>query len=128
MHGLAVPPHTRPRILVVEDEFIVAFDLCETVEATGYEVDGPHGSLSDGIAAVTDQMPDCAILDVRLGKDEVYPLADILSAAGIPIVFHSGHADGKRLHDRYPGSVACAKPCPPTTLIAQLQGSVANAA
>lgn len=62
----------------------------------------------------------CAILDVRLRDGEVFPAADRLAQAGVPIIFHSGHADRQGLEDRYPGALVCAKPCAPRTLRARL--------
>ena len=81
----------RPKVLVVEDEFIIALDVSETVMDLGYALDGPYESKDGALRAIEDQLPDCAILDVFTSDGEVYPLADALTEAGVPIIFHSGH-------------------------------------
>ena len=116
--------HERPRILVVEDEFIIALDLSETVKDLGYDLEGPYADKANAFAAIEDDLPDCAILDVFTGDGEVYPLADRLVAAGVPIIFHSGHVTPDEVRSRYPDSQACAKPCPPDRLIDALQEAV----
>lgn len=109
--------YDHPRVLVVEDEFIIGLDLAETVRAIGCRVDGPHVAQKTALAAIEDSLPDCAILDVMLEDGEVFALADRLQQAGIPILFHSGHADADELHDRYPQALAAEKPCPPADLV-----------
>jgi len=118
-------PPERPKVLVVEDEFIIALDLSETVKDLGYELEGPFEGNQAAIAAIEDEsLPDCAILDVFTADGEVYPLADKLSAAGVPIVFHSGHVTPAEVKARYPDAQACAKPCPPDRLINMVQEAV----
>jgi len=117
-------PHDRPRVLVVEDEFIIALDLSETVKDLGYDLEGPYADKANAFEAIEDDMPDCAILDVFTGDGEVYPLADKLAAAGVPIIFHSGHVTPAEVRVRYPDAQACAKPCPPDRLIDALQEAV----
>ena len=117
-------PLERPKVLVVEDEFIIALDLSETVQDLGYELEGPYAGNEDAFEAIEDQMPDLAILDVFTADGEVYPLADKLSAAGVPIIFHSGHVPPEEVKALYPDAQACAKPCPPDRLIGALQEAV----
>jgi predicted TIM-barrel fold metal-dependent hydrolase len=54
---------------------------------------------------------------VQTADGEVYPLADALADAGVPIIFHSGHIAPTDIAERYPHAQACAKPCPPDRLI-----------
>ena len=107
----------RPTVLVVEDEFIIALDLSETVRDLGYRVEGPFADKENAFIAIDQEMPDCAILDVQTADGEVYPLADALADAGVPIIFHSGHVAPTEITERYPQAQACAKPCPPDRLI-----------
>jgi two-component system, response regulator PdtaR len=118
------PPPDRPRVLVVEDEFIIALDLSETVQDLGYQLEGPFEGSEDAIEAIGEDMPDLAILDVFTADGEVYPLADKLVEAGVPIVFHSGHVTPAEVRALYPDAVACAKPCPPDRLIDAMQEAV----
>ena len=121
------PPPDRPKVLVVEDEFIIALDLSETVQDLGYELEGPFEGKEAAIEAIEEGMPDLAILDVFTADGEVYPLADKLVEAGVPIVFHSGHVTPAEVRALYPDAVACAKPCPPDRLIDALQEAVGKA-
>ena len=121
MHG------QRPTVLVVEDEFIIALDLSETVKDLGYALEGPYADKENAFIAIDRKLPDCAILDVHTGDGEVFPLADALTDAGVQIIFHSGHVSPGEVHERYPQALACTKPCPPDHLIDLLSEAVARA-
>ena len=114
----------RPTVLVVEDEFIIALDLSETVRDLGFKVEGPFADKENAFIAIDQHMPDCAILDVKTADGEVYPLADALTDAGVPIIFHSGHVPPIEVTERYPQARACAKPCPPDQLITMISGAL----
>jgi DNA-binding NtrC family response regulator len=116
-----MPMRQRPTVLVVEDEFIIALDLSETVEDLGYTLEGPFPDKRSAFQAIEDDMPDAAILDVCIRDGEVFPLADALAQAGVSLIFHSGHVNEEEVAERYPGAWACAKPCPPARLIDALQ-------
>lgn len=118
----------RPTVLVVEDEFIVAFDLAETVRDEGFMLAGPYAHGEEAIAQLDSDHPDCAILDVNLADGNVYSLADKLTERGIPILFHSGHEVPGDLLARYPYARACSKPCPPGVLLSNLRVVVDKAA
>jgi len=117
----AAMSETRPTVLVVEDEFIIALDLSETVKDLGYVLEGPFADKQNAFTAIGKGMPDCAILDVFTQDGEVFPLADALTEAGVPIIFHSGHVSAEEMRRRYPQAIACSKPCPPDHLIDMLQ-------
>ena len=117
----------RPKVLVVEDEFIIALDVSETVRDLGYALEGPFPDKEKAFLAIEDELPDCAILDVFTGDGEVYPLADVLTEAGVQIIFHSGHISPSEVRQRYPQAWACAKPCSPDKLIDVLQEAVERA-
>ena len=118
----------RPTVLVVEDEFIIALDLSETVRDLGLRVEGPFADKENAFIAIDRHMPDCAILDVKTADGEVYPLADALADAGVPLIFHSGHIAPKELAERYPQAQTCAKPCPPDQLITMIGCAIEAAA
>src|SRR5690606_2495185 len=98
--------------------------LSETVRDLGYELEGPFADNRNALRAIENGMPDCAILDVHTADGDVYPVADRLAAAGVPMVFHSGHVTPAEVNRRYPDAVACTKPCPPGRLIDALQEAV----
>jgi CheY-like chemotaxis protein len=92
------------RILVVEDEALVAMALCETLKELGYLVIGPFSRISEAIGALRTNDVDAAILDINLGGEMVYPLADVLAEARIPFVFVTGYGaeEIKHRYDRVP--------------------------
>ena len=114
-------------VLVAEDEMIIGVDLCDTVEEAGYEVAGPFDTASSAIDALEQRTPDLAILDVRLDDGEVFPLAEKLMAANVPVIFHSGQVTPTEVADRYPHALALAKPCPPNEIIETMREALAAA-
>lgn len=102
--------------MIVEDELLVAFDLEHIVEDAGHQALGPYETVADAVAAVAERLPACAILDVRLLDGDVFPAADFLHKAGVPLIFHSGHADERDLRRRYPSAQICPKPSSPARL------------
>lgn len=107
-----LPPRAEVmKILLVEDEMIIAFDLCDRLEEGGFVVDGPYPSVKRALNAIESNVPDAAILDVQLTDGSVYPVADRLQELGVPLLFHSGHVDPQELQKAYPGAAICAKPC-----------------
>ena len=114
-------------VLVAEDEMIIGVDLCDTVQEAGFVVDGPYDTARSAIDSLEKHKPDLAILDVRLDDGEVYPLADALIAANVPVIFHSGEVTPREVAGRYPEAHALAKPCPPNRIIATMREALAEA-
>jgi CheY-like chemotaxis protein len=80
------------RVLLVEDESIVAMMAESMIADAGHTVIGPAATLSEALGLLTDNSIDVAILDVNLGDGQrVYPVADRLLAAGIPFCFVTGY-------------------------------------
>lgn len=113
-------------VLLVEDELFIALDLQATIEGGGFRVDGPYTTLAEAQEAIARHQARfaAAVLDVRLADATVFPAADQLDAAGVPIIFHSGHADEGEMRRRYPAATVCPKPSPPVALAAALRRSV----
>jgi two-component SAPR family response regulator len=81
------------RILVVEDEMLIALMIEEAVLGLGCTVVGPAGKLSTALALMADQTFDAAILDVTIRGEKIYPVAEELIKRDIPFVFASGYGD-----------------------------------
>jgi DNA-binding response OmpR family regulator len=80
-----------PRVLVVEDESLIAMLVEDGLETLGYEVVGPVGTV-DAALRIVEQTPfDLALLDVNLGGKQSFPIAEALEARGIPYVFLTGY-------------------------------------
>jgi len=111
----------RCKVLIAEDEAVVALDLQLMFEDFGALVLGPCATLRAAMSQIAQELPDAAVLDVMLADGEVYALADRLRDAGVRLVFHSGHANPDELLERYPGAVICPKPAHPAEIEAKLK-------
>lgn len=107
------------RILVVEDEFLVAALLEADLLAAGYTVVGPFTNLAAAMEASRHEAFDLAVLDVNLHGEMVFPLADELSARGIRFIFLSGYGP-QSLPDRHRSTPYMAKPYDPAVLIREI--------
>jgi DNA-binding NtrC family response regulator len=99
------------RVLIAEDEFMVAESLRHELEDTGAIIIGPCATLEQTLAEIAsdDQKIDGAVLDVNLAEHAVYPAADMLAARGIPFIFTTGY-DANNLPARFAGIPRCEKP------------------
>ena len=88
------------RVLLVEDEMIVAWLLEEMLTDLGCAVVGPAASVNQALAMIDAEAIDAAVLDVNLNGQMSYPIADALAARGVPFVFSTGY-DKERLLDGY---------------------------
>lgn len=83
-------------VLIVEDEPLIGAAMQMLVEDIGGVVSGPHVTLADGLAAVSNGMQiDCALLDCNLGRERSWPIAETLAARGVPFAFTSGKGVGE---------------------------------
>jgi CheY-like chemotaxis protein len=98
------------RILVVEDEALVALQLQEDLESDGHHVVGPARCLEQGISLALSEDIDAALVDVSLGRDTSAPIADQLLARNIPFAFATGYADGTMLPERLRAVPRLSKP------------------
>jgi CheY-like chemotaxis protein len=96
------------RILVVDDEPLISAMTEEWLSELGHVVVGPAHSLAAALELAEMDL-DAAIVDVALGKDKSYPLADALSARGVPFALMSGYGqDG--IEPRYRARSTLGKP------------------
>lgn len=97
------------RILVVEDEMIVAGLLEDMLIELGYAVVGPASRVNQALALLDTETIDAAVLDVNLNGQKSYPIAVVLMARHVPFCFSTGyHKDS--LADGYKGLPALQKP------------------
>lgn len=111
------------RILVAEDEFLVAVLLEEDLKAAGWTVVGPFSDLDAALEAARRERFDLAVLDINLKGRLVYPLADELSERGIPLVFLSGYGWAS-LPSQYRSLPRILKPYDPAVLIPELRNAI----
>jgi CheY-like chemotaxis protein len=108
------------RILIVEDEFLLACSLEEDLRGFGYDVVGPFSSLAAALDAARREAVDAAILDVNLNGTMVYPLADELVARGTPVMFLSGYGMAV-IPDRFQAVPRLPKPSDPAVVDRELR-------
>jgi two-component system, response regulator PdtaR len=109
-------------VLVVEDDFIVAYDMQSLLEEQGARVLGPVATLAEARELVARETPSIAVLDVNLNGEFVFPLTDELRAKQVPFVFATAYADDERLFPESDRSAPrLAKPVLPNVLIGQLK-------
>ena len=82
---------TGNRILLVEDEILVAMMMKDILSELGFAVIGPFSRLAEAMIAAVHEDIDAGIIDVNLGGEFVYPVADVLTARKIPFVFVTGY-------------------------------------
>jgi len=84
--------HHEGRLLIVEDEALVALELTKAMLDSGWDVIGPASTLEEAFQLLANhERPDAALLDVNLHGEMVYPLADLLETRGVPFIFCSGY-------------------------------------
>ena len=111
------------KILLVEDEYMLATDLAQYLERHGATVVGPVGSVAQAMP-LTGAALDAAVLDINLRGERVYPVADALIARGVPIVFATGY-DELLMQRPYIGRPICQKPIDKPALLTALQAAIA---
>jgi CheY-like chemotaxis protein len=98
-----------PRILVVEDEYLIGMLLEDMLADLGYEIGGAVGTIAEANDLATTGEFDAAVLDVNVDGKEIFPVADILAKRGVPFVFVTGYGEGS-LPDLYRSRPALQKP------------------
>jgi DNA-binding response OmpR family regulator len=98
------------RVLVVEDETLLAMCLQDSLEAHGATVIGPIDSIEAALEAVSSSAIDIAVLDVNLHGGKVYPVADALREHGVPFLLTTSDARGL-LPERFGSTPYVQKPC-----------------
>ena len=98
------------RLLVVEDDFLIADDLRDELTGAGAEVLGPVPTVSRALEIIgSEPSLDGAVLDVNLGGEKVFPLVDILRKRDVPCVFVTGY-DRRAIPVAYSDIPICEKP------------------
>ncbi len=105
----------KARMLIAEDEIVVALFLEDMLAEFGYEVAGVVSRLEEGLARA--EAPDfaMAVLDVHLNGREVFPLADRLAEWGLPFIFATGYG-ARGIPERHAGRPVLQKPFLPADL------------
>jgi DNA-binding response OmpR family regulator len=112
------------RVLVVDDEALLALEIAEYLTDAGFEVVGPASSVAKALNLVKDPGCDIVILDVNLGSEHSEPVALELRARGIPFVVVSGNSRD-HIPPGFLGAPAISKPVEAVMLLKLLQSCIA---
>ena len=81
------------RILIVEDDYVVARNIAHTLRRLGAQIIGPASNVASALALIADNPNlDVALLDINLGAENAYPVASALRSRGIPFLFTTGYS------------------------------------
>ncbi len=111
------------RVLVVEDEFMIALDIGQQLIEAGYEVVGPVTSVGKALSFVAERGCDVAVLDINLGGETSEPIARKLRACGKPFVVLTGYSADNVL-PWFNGAIVLSKPLRMPDLLSALRRCV----
>ncbi len=129
--GIVMPPKVEgrpcasPRVLLVEDNALIAMDLEDILKNYGCEVSGPSTRVQDALDALHREDFDVALVDYFLEDSDAQPIARILNAKGIPFAFCTG-ACVDQINSLYPHTPILAKPFNPDDVSAMVHSLIAS--
>jgi DNA-binding response OmpR family regulator len=103
-------------VLIVEDDFYLADDTQQILEAAGAKVLGPVSAADEALSLLELQRPDYAVVDVNLGAGPSFGLASTLQTRGIPFVFLTGY-DPDIIPAEFRGAPCLQKPVDPEKVV-----------
>ena len=115
------------RVLIVEDEMLVAMELEEALKSCGCLVIGPASRIRHALQLAREAEIDAAVLDVNVAGEKVFPVAEVLARRGVPFVFATGYG-ASGIDDVYRNSPILQKPYPEAALAAALADALSRAA
>lgn len=104
------PVRAPERMLVLEDNMIIALDLEDMLTRMGVKHVTVASSVAQALEALSEALPPFAILDVNLGSETSFPVAEALQAAGVPFAFGTGFGDSAAFPDRFRDARVLQKP------------------
>lgn len=117
-------PLSGLRILVVEDNALLAMTVDSILQNAGAEVAGPVGTLSEAEQLAAAEPLSGALLDIKLNSDEIWSVARILLDRGVPFIFCSGHFDRDGLPREWSTFPILTKPARARQIVERLAGVI----
>ncbi|MFY9640070.1 MAG: hypothetical protein WCD20_14550 [Rhodomicrobium sp.] len=118
MSATSGKPLLGAKVLIAEDDAILAFDMMCFLRSAGAETVGPAPNLKRALALSEDGSLSCGVLDVSLRGELIFPAAQRLRERCAGIVFYTGYADIGGLKRAWPEAQILIKPAPSKFLIA----------
>lgn len=116
------PPAPAPeltlsgRVLLVEDNLLIAMDAEDQLRRLGAEAVDVASSVQAALRLLEQARPDIALLDVNLGRENSFPVADALLARGVPFVFATGYGEANMFPERFRQLPVLSKPYAPAEM------------
>jgi len=98
------------RILLLEDDLLLAMDMEDCLVDKGFTIVGPFGRVADAVDAIGRTELDCAIVDLNLHGELSFPVIELLQQHSIPVIVCSGYAELPELKARLAGLPLLPKP------------------
>jgi DNA-binding NtrC family response regulator len=113
----------KRKILVLEDDVLLAMDMEDHLLDSGYEVIGPFANVSEALGAIEETSVDGAVVDLNLNGEMSFPVIEALKVRGLPVIVCSGYAELPEFKNRLSNVPLLSKPCDPKKLVALLSES-----
>jgi DNA-binding response OmpR family regulator len=111
---------------VVEDDFLILIELETVLSEAGAQIAGACRTVTEALALAREQEFDAALLDLRVGREAITPVARCLVERGVPFAFYTGQAETDPIRAQWPDCAIIAKPAIPRLIVAALAGLVSN--
>ena len=108
------------RVLLVEDSLIIALDAEDILVRLGARDVVTEATVENALAAIDDNTPDFAVLDINLGERNSFSVADVLLAKDVPFVFATGYGEQAKLPEQHASRLVLQKPYTITTVSRRL--------
>jgi DNA-binding response OmpR family regulator len=112
---------SKPLVLVLEDEALIALNLQDELQDAGHEVAGPFTACSAALEWLQTATPDTAILDATLNDGSCHSVAFELNRRGVPFLIYSGHQEDQQLLAEFHHIIWIEKPVPSAVLVQECQ-------
>ena len=114
------------RVLVVEDDALLAMNLTEELVAEGATVVGPAATVADALDVIASSELDGAVVDINLGGKAAFPVADALADRNVPFVFATGYLIADYIPARHANVRRFEKPTAPGVICRALEEALSR--
>jgi DNA-binding response OmpR family regulator len=116
----SVPALQGARVLVVEDDVLLLMEIESILLEAGAEIAGCCQTVQEGLAAAKLDGVGAAVLDVRVGRETIAPVARLLADRGTPFMFYTGQVENDPALAEWLGHTVVSKPAGPGVIVAAI--------